>query len=403
MSDPELRTTRPHEHRIACDAMRAALLNGPISDEEWERAAPGWVDAMSIGAWEGERCVGHVGAFRFDTVVPGGARLPTSGVTRVGILPTHTRRGLLTRMMHQLLRDSRAEGCAIASLRASEAVIYGRFGFGLAAESTSVDVDARRTRPIRNAAPGSYRILDRAELLDVVPPLYERIVDRVGAITRADYIWRRYLDDALRGDKGSFVVVHAAPDGTDDGFAHYTVKWKEASFVESWGEGEVHDLWGATPAVELALWQFLVDVDLVRTYSVEERPEDDVLRWAANDPRAVVTKVRFDEQWVRLLDVERSLAARTYRPVDPVTIAVTDPLFDDNAGSFEVSSTGVRRVSGGTADLEADIAALSAAYLGSTSWWTLAAAGRVAGSAEAVARADDLFSHRPGAWCGSFF
>ncbi len=53
-----------------------------------------------------ERCVGHVGAYRFDTTVPGGARLPTAGYSRVGVLPTHTRRGLLTQMMQRSLREA---------------------------------------------------------------------------------------------------------------------------------------------------------------------------------------------------------------------------------------------------------------------------------------------------------
>jgi predicted acetyltransferase len=406
MAEIDVRITAPDESRSAADTMRAALLTGPASDEDWERAAAGWgQDHLSISAWDGTRCVGHAGAFRLDTIVPGGARLGTAAVTRIGILPTHTRQGLLTRMLTRLLRDARDEGRPFASLRASEAVIYGRFGFGVAGESTSVTVDSRRARPIRNAAPGSFRILTRGELLAVLPPLYDRVATRTGVISRTMFLWDRYLEDALRGDKGSHVVVHTAVDGTDDGFAHYAVKWNEISFTEAVGIGEVHDLWGATPEVELALWDYLTGIDLVRSYKVDERPPDDVLRWAANDRRCVAVKDRFDEQWVRLLDVEVALAARTYRPsAEVVTIAVTDPLFEDNSDTFEVSATGVRRLGRGTAaDLEAEIGTVSAAYMGSTSWAVLAAAGRVDGSAEAVARADDLFTHRPGAWCGSFF
>ena len=78
MPELDLRATAPEEHRAACDTMRAALLTGPISDDEWERAADSWTNSMSLTAWDGARCVGHVGAFRFDTLVPGGARLPTA-------------------------------------------------------------------------------------------------------------------------------------------------------------------------------------------------------------------------------------------------------------------------------------------------------------------------------------
>ncbi len=405
MADIDVRPTAPEEYRTACDTMRGALLFGPIPDDDWARALPGWDGQLSISLWDGDHCVGNASAFRLQTRVPGGSWLPTAGVTRIGILPTHTRQGLLTRMITRLLRDARADGDVLASLRASEAVIYGRFGFGIAGESTNVVVDCRRARPIRNTAPGSVRILRRDEILDVLPPLYERVAVRPGAVWRMPTMWDRYLGDALRGEKGSYVVVHTGADGVDDGYAHYTVKWSEAPFTESVGEGEVHDLFGSTPDVELALWDFLTGIDLVRTYVVEERPLDDVLRWAARDPRCVHVKDRYDEQWIRLLDVEAALAARTYRrSASVVAIAVVDPLFEDNTDTYEVSADGVRRLGRHVgADLEVEITELGAAYMGATSWQELAAAGRVNGSPDAVARADDLFAHRPMAWCGSFY
>jgi len=117
----EVRATAPHELRGAADTMRHALLNGPMPDDLWAKAEPGWDDQISISAWQGEWCVGHAGAFRFDTVVPGGARVATAGVTRVGVLPTATRQGLLTRMVHQLLVASRSEGRVLARLVRSAA------------------------------------------------------------------------------------------------------------------------------------------------------------------------------------------------------------------------------------------------------------------------------------------
>jgi predicted acetyltransferase len=403
--DIDIRLTNPDEVRVACDTMRAALLMGPTSDSDWEIAAPGWEhdEHHSISAWDGGRCVGHAGALRFDTVVPGGARLPTAGVTRVGVTPTHTRRGLLSRMMRRLLDDMRADGTVLASLRASEAVIYGRFGYGVAGESSSVRLDVRRARGVRGAAPGSLRILGRDEILDVVPAIYDRCATRAGAITRSPYLWTRYLGDALRGDKASFVVVHTGTEGVDDGFAHATVQWDEAPFAAPVGAGEVHDVFGTTPAVELALWDHLLGIDLIHRYDVEERPLDDPLRLAVRDLRACEVRAVYDEQWMRLLDVGAALAARTYRPASSgVRIEVVDSWYADNCGVVEISSDGAHR-STAAPDLRVDIATLSAAYLGSTSWTSLAAVGLVDGDADAVARADDLFAHRPGAWCGSHF
>jgi predicted acetyltransferase len=405
VSEIDVRPTAPEEYRAAADTMRLALMSGPASDEDWEKYRDSWDDQLSITAWDGDRCVGHVGAFRFDSVVPGGARVPTAGVTRIGILPTATRQGLLTRMLTRCLADARAEGIPLAALRASEAVIYGRFGFGVAGESTHLTVDPLRARPLRGAAPGSFRLLARAEILETLPGIYDRCAHRPGVMIRAGHFWKRFLEDALTGDKGSFVAVHTGLDGTDDGFVHYSTKWSDGTFTSQVGAGEVHDLWGATPAVELALWDYLVtNVDLVRSWEVEERPVDDVLRWAAHDRRCIQEKDRFDEQWIRLLDVERCLAARTYRPVGAVRIAVDDPMFEDNTDVYEVAASGVRRLGrGATADVTCDIDGISAAYYGAVPWQLLAATGRAAGEDEAIRRADDLFAHRPLAWCGSFF
>jgi predicted acetyltransferase len=402
----DVRATAPHELRLAADTMRHALLHGPTSDEDWEQVRPGWEDQISVTAWDGDDCVGHAGAFRFDTVVPGGARVPTAGVTRVGVLPTATRQGVLTRMIRQVLDTSRAEGRILASLRASEAVIYHRFGFGIAADAVSVEIDVRAARPVAHAAPGEIRVLHAGEVLEVVEPLYDRVATRVGAITRSSALFHRYLEDAMPGGGAGRVAVHRSADGVDDGFVHYTTAWREEPFRHTEGSIEVHDVWGATSAVELALWQHVLGIDLVRTVTVEERPVDDVLRLAVRDPRSYQVRHRWDEQWVRLLDVGAVLAARTYRPASAaVTIAVTDPLYPDNSDTFEIGPNGVRRLGpGAPADLRCEIDVLSAASLGTVPWTDLAAAGRlVAADPDAAARADDLFAHRPGAFCGSFF
>ena len=61
---------------------------------------------------------------------PGG--LKTGGLTVVGVLPTHRRNGILTKMMRKHLENVCADGQAISALWASEAPIYGRYGYGLA-------------------------------------------------------------------------------------------------------------------------------------------------------------------------------------------------------------------------------------------------------------------------------
>ncbi len=400
----EVRRTEPHEYRRAADAMATALMFSPPSDEEWGQSLSSWEhDHLSVSAWDGDQCVGNVGAFHFDTVAPGGARLATAGVTRVGVLPTHTRQGALTRMMHRLLELERSEGRPLASLRASEAVIYRRYGFGVAGDAASVKLEARRMRPIGGVGAGSFRILRPDDIVATVQPLYDGFPHRAGAVSRSASMWKRYLANAVDAKKGNFVVVHSNSDGIDNGYVHYSLQWTDHHFHENLGLAKVFDLFAATPAAELALWDYVASISLVRTIEAECRPVDDLIRHAIHDRRGYELSHRWDEQWLRLLDVETALRARTYGIGDPITLLVTDPLFNDNTDTFSISNAGVERVSG-PADLAVPIDALSAAYMGSAEWTTLLAAGRLsAGTIDAATRADALFSVSPGTWSGSMF
>jgi predicted acetyltransferase len=404
----EVRAPEPHEWRAATDTFRAALLSPPSSDEDWAKGDDSWHACASLTAWDGTRCVGHAGAYPFETVVPGGARLPTAGITRVGVLPTHTRRGLLSTMMHRLLREARHErGQTLASLRASEAVIYGRFGFGVAGHACEVEIERRRAGFHRGlGAGGSMRLLARDEILDIVPELYDRVAGwRPGVIARPAWMWRRYLEGALPdGKEARDVAVHLAGTGDPDGYVDYELSWEERFGELSHSTAVIHDLWGATPEVEATLWRHVLDLDLVDHVRASERPIDDVVRWWLRDARALRTAFVWDEQWLRILDVEAALAARTFGAGRPVVIEVRDDLFDDNDGVWTVDEDGAASTPSAAPDLRCGIAELSAAYLGGTSWWELAAGGRIeAGSPGVVAAADALFAHRPAPFCGSFF
>src|SRR5437764_15042658 len=78
-------------------------------------------------------------------VVPGGT-LPAGGVTWVAVMPSHRRRGILTQFMQHQLNDLHQRGEPLAILWTSEPVIYGRFGYGVAAPVMSIEADRARFR-----------------------------------------------------------------------------------------------------------------------------------------------------------------------------------------------------------------------------------------------------------------
>jgi predicted acetyltransferase len=406
-----IRSPEPEEYRAAAAVASTALMFGPTSDDDWPRSEPSWQAGDSLVAVDGDRFVAHVGGHRFHSVVPGGATVPTSGVTRAGVLPTHTRRGLLAGMLRQLLTEARDRGQVVAALRASQAGIYGRFGFGIAGHGAGVEIDTNLARPMNApSVEGSLRLLARDEILSVVPAAYERcIARRPGALVRPGWMWERYLHSALpESNDASHVVVHRSADGIDDGFCHYDLSWLEEFGQEPVGAAEVSDLWGATPDVEAALWGHVVGLDLVRRIRAEERPVDDTVRWMLANPRGYQVREIYDEQWVRLLDVDAALRARTFADGPAVTIRVQDPWFPEQDGTWRISGEGAALLADATesadADLAVGIAELSATYLGGTSWHDLWVTGRVDERRPgAVADAHRLFVHHPAPFCGSFF
>ena len=177
------------------------------------------------------------------------------------------------------------------------------------------------------------------------------------------------------GEHAELVAVHTGPDGVDDGYVHYRVKWDDVEFGHGRGRGDLIELIASSTAVELALWTYVCDLDLVRTWTAQERPLDDAVRLAVADRRAYQVRLTYDEQWLRLLDVDAVLGARTYGDaVDGVTIAVRDELFPENTGVWRIESKGAARheADPSGADLATDVATLAAAYLGGTRWSLLA-------------------------------
>lgn len=354
--------------------------------------------------------VATAASFPSRTVVPGGAVLSMAAVTRVGVRADRTRRGLLTAMMRAQLDDVAARGEPLASLRASEARVYGRFGYGVATRGREI----RMRRPgagWRANAPrgGRVRLLGRDEMVTVLATVHETIaLRRPGGMTRPASWWDGMVGHGLANREHVVAAVHTSAAG-DDGFAYATV---------SDGDGFAHrtlrvqDLHAADVEATAGLWRFLLDVDLIGVVQGWSRPLDEPLELLLADPRHCAVTRNDDETWLRLVDVASALGARAFpataADVEPVLLAVHDPLLAGNAGIYRIGDGTAERVGpldGTTApELECDVAALSMAYLGdrapsalaATGWWQVH-------DAAALSRADVLFATATTPWCGTYF
>jgi Predicted acetyltransferase involved in intracellular survival and related acetyltransferases len=116
-------------------------------------------------AFEGDRIVGAAGAFSYRMSVPGGADVGAAGVTVVGVLPTHRRRGILSQLMRAQLSDAHARGEETAYLWASEGTIYGRFGYGLASRVGKMTLPRSASRSRTFEPRGVFRLVSARRLL----------------------------------------------------------------------------------------------------------------------------------------------------------------------------------------------------------------------------------------------
>ena len=87
------------------------------------------------------------------------------------------------------LRSCAERGDAVGTLVAAEWPIYGRFGYGAAAESVRLDVDTRGL-VIHGDRTGSVELVDRDTYRELAGEIYDRHqCAQPGAIGRPDWWW----------------------------------------------------------------------------------------------------------------------------------------------------------------------------------------------------------------------
>ncbi|HEX9334889.1 MAG TPA: sterol carrier protein domain-containing protein, partial [Pseudonocardiaceae bacterium] len=117
----------------------------------------------------------------------------------------------------------------------------------------------------------------------------------------------------------------------------------------------------------------------------------------------VHTSAIADETWLRIVDVQQALAARSFGSADSIVIEVRDPLLPANSGRYRIGDGPARPVSE-PAELAMDAAVLATIYLGDVLPSALAATGHLTAiKDDAVAAADRLFAITASPWCGSYF
>ncbi|HYZ19872.1 MAG TPA: GNAT family N-acetyltransferase [Gaiellaceae bacterium] len=405
--DIDVRVSPQEDHRRWFEVCNTAF-SGELREEEVEVDLQIVPHDRLLGAYADGALVGTAADFPFPLTIPGGELL-AAGVTGVGVLPSHRRRGVLTRMMERQLADARSRDEPLAILWASEASIYGRYGYGVATRVAGVDAD--RDRMTFTAAPDpavTVHLIDEEEAGRAFPPIYDRVRrETPGMIGRTEDWWKHYrLADPEWRRRGAGPKFHALLelDGAAEGYASYRVKqdWDEG-FARS--ELRVIEPMATSARAHRELWRFLFGIDLVGRVQAWPLPPDHPLFLLAVEPKRLRMKVG-DGLWLRILDLERALSARSYAAEGELTFELVDPLVPENEGVWrlEATETGAAVEPGADAELRLDAGALASAYLGGFSFAELQGAERLDELAPgAVARADALFRTPRAPWCAEVF
>jgi predicted acetyltransferase len=368
--------------------------------EELERFATILPAERVLAGFDGDEIVGGAGAYLFDTTVPGGAQVATAGVMAVGVLPTHRRRGVLTAIMRRQLADAHERGEPIAILYAAEGGIYGRFGYGLAALAGDIELPKEHARPWHDEPLGQARLLDPDERVQVLPAIYDRVqAETTGMFTRTRDWWQvRRLRQRPGKPPGNAVVIKL-----EDGAQAYALYRHDFGMRHMVTETklEVSEALGTSPRALDAVWRYVLAIDWVARIDAYWLPLDHPLFHWIREPRRLAFHV-FEGLWVRLVDVDAALAARSLGE-GSLVLDLRDELCPWNQARWHVEGGSVSRTTA-AADLALDVSALGSAYLGGFTFAGLALAGRVEElQPGAIARADAIFGTARQPWCPELF
>ena len=217
----------------------------------------------------------------------------------------------------------------LAVLWASEATIYGRFGYGVATWAHSYDIRARDVNSGLGAGDTDLAVALLAATdarWEVLADIYDRAAAlRAGVLSRDEPWWTHgVLADPGHDPQANRLRIAIAGD-PPDGYVIYRAGRDDDAPSGAGGVLEVEELVAVSPAAAQALWRYLLSVDLVGRIKAPLRPVDDPLTLMLRNPRTA-TRTEHDALWVRLLDLPTALTGRDWNGSEDLVLEVDDGL-----------------------------------------------------------------------------
>lgn len=368
-------------------AIRAQAFGRPRSERAaWRERVMADRDAARLGAYVGPKLVGAL------RVLPGGQwmsghRVSMGGVAGVVVAPEVRGRGVARALLFGGLEWMRERELAVSALHPASTRVYRGAGWEVAGDQESVAVRARSLAAIRI---GETRAVEPAER-DDWPELRECYArsarSRHGFVDRSESFW--LLREPPEAADGWFTYAVRGADGVS-GYVRY-----EQQPTEGWGYRlRVDDFVADDLDSAASLWRFLGGHGMQVEHIEVPGPAVDQLLLLLDEQDLATLAVN---RWMhRIVDLPAAFAQRGYSPnaSGSVAVAVTDPWPLGTSGSWMITvGDGYGAAApAASASITLDIGALSAVTIGRFSVGALAAAGRIDGPDDEVARLGDLLA-----------
>jgi predicted acetyltransferase len=406
-----LRAVQRDEFKQFINTITAAFAE-EATDEELEHGFKLLDPNRALAALDGDSMVGVAGAFDFVVTVPGPNKVRAAGVTVVGVLPSHRRRGILTRMMEHQLEDIHTRGEPIAILGASESNIYQRFGYGIATLQSSIDIERDRAG-FRTAIPasGRFRLLDTDKAIDVLADVYDRVCAQTpGMYERTRAWWEHHsLHDSEPHRHGGGPLFRAVweLDGRPEAYALYRDR-RDFDWRHGVPTGHLHVLeaMGTSPLATREIWSFIFGIDLTERIRADREAGLPPLMFMLDEPRRLRISLS-DGIYVRIVDIKSALEARSYLADGSVVFEVNDAQLPHNNGRWKVDVSGGRATVEKTSsepDIITAITDLGSVYLGGFTFAQMSIGDSLHEAVPgALRRADQIFRTDVQPWCPEEF
>lgn len=368
--------------------------NGYRSQVDFDAHRLVFTPDRSIMAFDGKNMVGNALSYEMDMYIPGGLS-KIAAVASVSVQATHRRKGINRSIMKYQLEDIHSRQEPLAVLQASESIIYGRYGYGMASFENNLEIEKTRSAySIDHVPEGQSYFIEESEAREIFPQIYAKAIEnRVGMVRRNENWWEfRFREPGLKGGDPKSWFVKYQKNGENDGYLRYTINDVELNVIE---------LIASSHEAYSSLWRLCLDMDLVDIIKAEHRPADEELKWMLADPRRLVEH-SCDRYWVRLVDVKKALSQRSYSVDGSLTLEVRDSFLPWNEEVVELRSESGESscaTSNRNPDIVLSAGDLGAVYLGGINFSTLLAAGRIEEITKgSISKANLMFSTKRNPW-----